>query len=674
LAGIGVLAIPTAAVAQAQDGEGSDAIVVTGERIARTVQQTASSVVVTTGDDLDDRAGADTINDVLAFAPNVSAAGAQNNGPTIRGQNTTGVLSGVDAFLGGSRPRTTILLDGRPLSFNEFIFGETGSWDIAQIEVFLGPQTTSQGPNSIAGIINVRTNDPVFTAEAAARAIVASSDTVQLSGMVNVPVVEGQVALRVAGDYREHNSFLDFSGTTPFDADPRKDDFKTLRAKLLVEPEALPGLRALFTYDYADSAGPQVESILVPPPGSQARVYPPYDAPVFASETHTGIADLSYAVNGKLGVSNRFTYTRGDIKRHSPPGTGVADIDRDEFTNETLLNYGKAGDPLSGVAGLYLQHTAADEFIDLAAFGLGDGIFTDYGDSLGVFGELTVSPAPQLFVTGGLRYQRDRQDRDGGFTAIPAAIAYDRAFDEWLPKLGLAYDVSDALRIGVEARRGYNPGGVTLSFFTGQVDTFDAERLWNYEVYFRSQPIAGRLSLNGNLFYTDFEDAQRPVNEVVPGIGVVTTLDNTEDARSYGAELQLNFTASKRLQLQAGLGLLGTEIRRVGDPSLEGNAFERAPGLTATLGVRAEPVDGFVLSVNGRYSDGYFSDDANDPALRVGSYFLANAQASYQLGPVRLFAFATNLFDEFALLQRFGDGTANVTDPREYGAGMEIAF
>jgi outer membrane receptor protein involved in Fe transport len=673
---LGLATLPSAALAnEVADAQNQDSIVVTGERIARTVQETASSVVVTTGDELRDRAGADTVNDVLGFAPNVLTSGSQNNGPTIRGQNTTGILSGVNAFLGGSRPRTTILVDGRPLSFNEFIFGETGAWDIAQVEVFLGPQTTSQGPNSVAGIINVRTSDPTYVLEGAARAIVANYDTYQFSGMANLPLVDDQVALRIAADYRHHESFLEFTTPPPaIGIDPLEDSYATVRAKLLLEPAALPGFRAVLSWNYADSAGPQTEQILVPPEGSEARTYPNFEPVVFATETHTAIADLSYDLTDRITLSNRFTFTWADILRYAPPGLGVADIDRDEVTNETLLTYGRAGDQVNGVAGLYYQAASADEFIDLSGFGLGNGIFTDDTEGLGVFGEVTVSPADRLFLTGGLRYQRDRQDRDGGFTELNP-IAFDRTFDSWLPKAGIAYDVSADARIGFEARRGYNLGGVTLSFFTGEIDTFEEERLWNYEFYWRTSWLDGRLRLNGNLFYTDFEDAQRPVNRVVPDIGIVTELAAAEDARSYGAEIQLSYVPSRQLALDVALGLLETEIKRVSaEPELEGNAFERSPGVTASLGARWEPIPELVLSVQGRYVDDYFSDDANTPAFRIGSHFIANAQASYRLGPARLFVYATNLFDEFALLQQFDPENANVNDPREYGAGIEVRF
>ncbi len=68
--------------------------------------------------------------------------------------------------------------------------------------------------------------------------------------------------------------------------------------------------------------------------------------------------------------------------------------------------------------------------------------------------------------------------------------------------------------------------------------------------------------------------------------------------------------------------------------------------------MRFEPVEGLVLARAGPLrGDSYFSDDANTPALRIEDYFLASAQASYEVGPARLFIYATNVFDKFVMLQ-----------------------
>ena len=51
-------------------------------------------------------------------------------------------------------------IDGRTATFNEFVNSTEGLWDVAHVEVFRSPQTTTQGVNSIAGAIFIQTATP----------------------------------------------------------------------------------------------------------------------------------------------------------------------------------------------------------------------------------------------------------------------------------------------------------------------------------------------------------------------------------------------------------------------------------------------------------------------------------------------------------------------------------
>src|SRR3546814_2469334 len=135
-------------------------VTVTGERVSRSLRDTESSVTVIDGEALDTRAGMGSTNEVLARIPNVVSAEPTNLAPAIRGIDSTGPAEGANAFFAGVRPRLTMQVDGRPLGFNELIFGNASLWDVQQVEVFRGPQSTIQGSNSIAGPVVIKTNDP----------------------------------------------------------------------------------------------------------------------------------------------------------------------------------------------------------------------------------------------------------------------------------------------------------------------------------------------------------------------------------------------------------------------------------------------------------------------------------------------------------------------------------
>jgi iron complex outermembrane recepter protein len=177
------LAISAAAQTDApSEGASSDEIIVTGERASRTLRETPSSVVVLTPDDLE--SDADRLDSVLEQIPNIQF-GSGGQGPTIRGQDSTGVLQDLPAFLGGSRPRVAVQIDGRAISYNEFVNGATPMWDVERVEVFRSPQSTTQGRNSIAGAIFVHTADPTYEWEGKARLIHAGLDIWQGSAAVS---------------------------------------------------------------------------------------------------------------------------------------------------------------------------------------------------------------------------------------------------------------------------------------------------------------------------------------------------------------------------------------------------------------------------------------------------------------------------------------------------------
>lgn len=667
-----VAALLASAAAEAADLQPEE-IVVTGERVARSTQETAASVSVTTAADLERQAAPDRIEQVLALVPNIQL-GSAGEGPAIRGEDSTGVLQGADAFLGGSRPRATLQVDGRALGFNEFIYGLSSVWDVARVEVYRGPQTTTQGRNAIAGAIFVETNDPTWDYEGRVRGVIGNYDTRQGSAVVSGPIVADQIAARVAVDVRNHRSWVDYSTVAVVGADPREDDYALARAKLRIEPKALPDLKLGLTYVHLDSKGPQGESADRP---YKRRRNIDGDNGYWNTNVDSLVGELDYALSPNAGLSLTAAYGDARIDRFGSPGGGRAVVHANDLSLEAIATYGKAGDALQALAGVYRLTTESEETIDLSAF-IGFGDFTDDQKSLGLFGEATFALTPRLFLTGGARYQRDTQDRFGALAGF--TVDYDRSFDAFLPKLALAYDLSDDVRVGAIAARGFNPGGTTISFETGFQDTFEQETLWNYELYARTSLMGGRLRLNANLFYTDYKDAQRPQTRVgvrPDGSEVLETdIDNAPKARSYGVEVEAAWAPSRRFALRAGLGLLDTKIQRTLDPvdPILGKEFSRAPHLSAALGASWSPLAALTLDAQARHNADYFSDDANTRAFRIQGVTVADAKASYAFGRFTAFAFVRNAFDELYLTSSFGDFPAPLGDPREYGVGLEARF
>ena len=149
---------------QGLDESDIETILVIGERDERSLKDTVSSVSVLDGDSLNALRNF-SITDAVAEVPNVVAlSGAV---PDIRGVSGNGSAGGFNSITGGARARVSTLVDGVPEPFVADRTGDSGIWDVQQIEVFRGPQSTLVGRNAIGGMIFVKTKDPTFDWEGA---------------------------------------------------------------------------------------------------------------------------------------------------------------------------------------------------------------------------------------------------------------------------------------------------------------------------------------------------------------------------------------------------------------------------------------------------------------------------------------------------------------------------
>lgn len=667
--------------AQAEPPEPVDRdIVVTGERIPRSLKDTASSVDVTTAERIEALSGADRIDQVLEQIPNV-VIGNGGHGPAIRGQDTTGVLRDLPAFLGGTRPRIALQIDGRTVSYNEFAFGASGIWDVERIEVFRTPQTTTQGVNSIAGAIFVYSKDPTYEWEGRARVLAGNYRTRHASGALSGPIVDDQLAFRAGADIRRGRPSVKFVDVTR-GADPNNDDYRLLRLKLLGEPRFWPGSRIELTYAHNESLMPGNENIRPP---FRERRDPIGAGGTFGTNVDSMTAIVEHPLAKELRAATTFSYGDARIRRFSFPGFGESDTHANDFSVETLLDWNPAG-PTHLVGGVSHRRSALDQFIDLSLF-IGLGEFEDEQRSSGLFGEISLQPMARMTVTAGLRYQQDRQQRFGtiGTPASLIPLDYDRSFSAWLPKLSVAYDLTDEFGAGVLIQRAYNPGGISLRLDNGRHEEFGAETLWNYELFARGRLAGGALTVAGNLFYTAMRDAQRFRTFTVslpsgPPVGLVEIL-NVPRARSYGAELTVDWRASKQFSARTAVGLLATKITRTDGRSeaFRGSEFARSPGLTASAALDWRPIDPLRLSAQVRHHGSYFSDDRETQAQRIESATFVDARVSWTARKMTIFAYARNLFDTFRL--RFlsnprtaPNAIATAYDPREVGFGLETQF
>ncbi|RNF35308.1 TonB-dependent receptor [Paracoccus methylarcula] len=674
---LGSVALITPFAAQAQqDVIVLEPIILEGEKLLRSISDTASSVSALSAEDIASDVGASSVAEAINGMPNVVFPDTVS-APIIRGQDTQGPNSGAGAFFGGTVPRAKTNVDGHYLSYNETVFGVASIWDVDAIEVFRGPQTIAQGANSIAGAIIVNTKDPSFTPEGAARLQYGTGGSRRASVAYSAPLGQ-DLAARISLDHAGRDGFIDYVNPG-FQKGETDQDFAASEArfKLLWQPQAAPGLEAMLTFSHKQSNRPTSEAAGLPYDDLESTSL---GMPSWDQRVNTTIADVSYEFSNGMQLSNQTQFSDQSIHRLAAPAeNGEAFIDSKEISNETRLTFGGEDSRFSGVVGLFYAKTESDELL----YTRGVSEFEDTKENLGVFSELTWRPDDRWTVSAGLRYQRDSIERSGTSSLAREELDYDRSFDAWLPKISVAYDVSPDVTVGALVSKGYNPGGVNLSFVQGRYFNFDAERATNYELFGRADLIDGRMRLTGNLFYTRFSDSQRVLPEYLDGLPRGNIVVNADDAKAYGLDLTMDYAVNDTLRVKAGLGLLHSEIGEFTDAAgvnYEGNKFGRTPDHTISLGMEWQVTDKTTVAADVSHIGGYYSTDWNRASYEVDSYTIANARVDHALNDkVNLYAYVENIFDERAPTYKYDDRQiggiiASMTKPREVGLGLDLRF
>ncbi|MGQ3673125.1 TonB-dependent receptor [Xanthobacter sp. TB0136] len=684
--GVSMLAIlaATPALAQEDDAiagrEGTivlDAITVTGENMERDMKDTSSSVAVITAEQIRaNRTGDSSISQVVNSTPNVVYPDTVSM-PVIRGMDSQGPNTGAGAFFAGTVPRATINMDGHYLSYNESYFGAASSWDVQNVEVFRGPQTTSQGANAIAGAIIVNTKDPTFTPEAAYQAEIGSYNSKRVSLAFSGALVKDELAARVALDYSGRDTFINYVNPQ-FNSQNTDLDFSNLmgRVKLLWTPTNISGFEAKLTYSHNKTNRPSQEAASEPFEDLESMAA---TMPTWKQHTNTGVLDLKYDFQNGYQILNQTQYSSTSVRRSlNKAYDGNADVDQKNVSNETRLLFGQAEDNLSGVAGLYYANTKSDEKLYLR----GTSSFDDTKDNLGIFGEANYRLTEKWTLTGGLRYQQDHVQRVGRSTFTRTPVNYDETFSALLPKVSLSYALTPEWTVGAMVSRGYNPGGVSLNLNSGRWMQFEEETLWDYELFVRANLMDNRLFLNGNIFVMDVKNMQFNIPVVIsPGVSQSYTI-NAEKAKSYGAEMSVDWRIADSLMVQAGVSLLHTEIKEVLDNTdLNGNAFPKSPAVMFNVGAIWDVTDKLNIAGQIRHLAGYYSNVANTPAYRVDPYTVTDLRASYAFNDgFQLYGYVKNLFDvrSATYIQQnrsiAGGIEASMLEPRMLGIGVRGTF
>jgi outer membrane receptor protein involved in Fe transport len=222
LAGTTLLAAP--AFAQA-----IETVVVTAQKRAEDVQEVPIAISAFTASDLAERQ-ITQYKDIQFATPSVNFTKTNFTAAnfSIRGIGTQ--IISTDSEFGVAFNINDVYYQTPPMDSAQF-------YDLHDVEVLRGPQSTLYGRGATGGAVNVTTARPVLDAFAAdGWATYGNYNSSEVRGMINMPIVEGTLGLRLAGDWVRHDGFTRNIYPGAADADGR--DLWSLRASLRWQPSA----------------------------------------------------------------------------------------------------------------------------------------------------------------------------------------------------------------------------------------------------------------------------------------------------------------------------------------------------------------------------------------------------------------------------------------------------
>lgn len=668
------------------------ALTVTGEKIERDLLQTNTSVGVVDARRIE-QTGVQTLPQAFRLLGNVRDADFIDAGILIRGINSEGV--------GGpaGRPLATVTIDGVAQTDQGVRRGALGLWDVEQLEVLRGPQSTLSGRNALAGAIHLRTFDPSFEPEAAVQLNLGSSDKVGMAAMLSGPVTE-QLAYRLTVERLTSDGFVDYPGYAglPRIDERETDEYWQWRGKLLWQPQDEQGLRVLLSHASAYDS-PAYDDVDGPSAGVDFfdRTWGAQSVAVFdearSTRNQSTALDISLPLTDGLRFTSLTTHVNSETNRGSVDLASRGLIEQRELAQEFRVNLDRG--PVKAVAGLYFNRERFDNERDQVRPWQPNLLRRDLSDgevrNEAVFGEVNLRHGDFTWIAGA-RYDREKQTTNSTNTRIDipsdtvissSSNSTTASYDAFLPKIGVNWQFASSQSLGLTLQQGYRAGGAAIDPLTSQPYTYEPEEADNIEISYRWQSMDDRWRLALNLFHMRWKDQQINVPQI-PGDFTSDKIINAGSSTIKGGEIELQGRPSRAWDLFASIGLADTEFNDFAFSQggtlldLKGSAFPQAPKWTAAVGAHWNRVGWFAggdLKFTGKALSRSVLEGV--PPDNLPSYTVLNLRAGYQWGNYRLAAYVDNATDEEYFLYRYNDPAfqvATVGRPRTVGLVFDAQF
>lgn len=665
LAGIALalaLATPGAAAADIEE------VVVTGELRESTLLRAPVSVTVVGMEQIRERS-ATHLEEILDVAPNVNYASGASRGRffQIRGIGERG------QFAEPLNPSVGVILDDVDLSG-----AATAAtlFDIEQVEVFRGPQSSRYGANAHAGLIVLRSAAPTAEPEGYVQLEAGDHGSWRLGGAVSGPLAGDALTGRLAVQRNRSDGWVDndFLGAD----DTQGRDETTVRARLrwhaserLTADLSLARIDIDNGYDVFNFENARTTRSDEPGHDRQDTTLASLK---LSLDTSAGFSIEGIAATSDSDIDYAFDEDWTFVGFHPDEYSSRDRYLRDRQTRSLELRLvsdadGRLfGDSTDWLLGIY-DHRREVDLTRLYTFlpGPFESMFETRRTAL--FAQTETDLGTSLRLIAGLRFER-RDARYGDSEGV------DFDPDENLAggRLGLEWTLSDTLFAYAVSARGYKSGGFnTDGSLDADLREYDAESVWNHELGLKGRFRDGALSTRLALFLMNRDDQQVSTSllrlredgstEFVDFVG------NAAQGTNYGLEVEVDWQLGAVFAISANLGLLQTEFEdfvNSAGQDLSGRDQAHAPAYQFHLAGDWRWPSGWFARLEAEGRDAFFWSDSHAEQSRA--YEQLHARAGWRSERIEIAFWSRNLTDEDYGTRGFG-GFGN--DPRDGYAPAE---
>ncbi|WP_457931984.1 TonB-dependent receptor [Pseudomonas aeruginosa] len=629
-------------------------VTVTARRREEDSQKVPTPITVLGGETLEAQR-ISRVQDLQQVLPSVNVAyiHARQSSVAVRGIGNNPASDGLEGSAG-------IYLDnvylGRPgMAVFDLL-------DIEQLELLRGPQGTLFGKNTTAGVLNISTRAPTFTAERTVEVSGGQDGYFQGRGTVSGPLGETLAGRLSAYRTRDDGYIKNIHDDNYLNGGERQG----ARGQLLFEPNEDFSLRWIADYNEEDSSNGSMvvygaaerfwqRAALV---GASPLRDPQRKKVNINGRQHVSVhqGGSSLEANWNLAGGYRLTSISAYRYWHFTPAndeqlnvsaindTGVEVHDR-QFSQEIRLA-SPTGGAFDYVVGAYVfrqnlgnkTFTSYGPLADLYLLGANLGALNDtYSkangkietDSFALFAQGTWHLSERLDFTAGLRGTYEEKNAKverfaplGGAAVggIGAAVrngqlgAYDSgdlSQYNFAPSalLSLSYQFSDELLGYASLSHGEKSGGVNLAVGSAPSAGADSllvgpERANDAELGLKSTLFDRRLLLNANLFWTGIHGYQATTLYQAPGsTQLVQVLANAGSVRSRGLEFEATALPLRGLTLNFNGSYNDVTYLSFKDAPCPAEVSTRpgAPSSCDLTGQRVVGASKWIANLNGEY-------------------------------------------------------------------------